>query len=165
MMNFLTQTAPRSCLSCWQFELARRQMTELWAHHDSKAQEEKYALQACKYQSSCNLVKQAQARKAKKSLNIIHIGNICAFPLCLDALRLRPASAHARVCEADLVCWFGRLNSSIFSIYFVECTTFKPDWRWDMRGGSKGPCSAWRVLHVCFWVRGGNASSGSGGHG
>ena len=79
MMNFLTQTAPRSCLSCWQFELARRQMTELWAHHDSKAQEEKYALEACKYQSSCNLVKQAQARKAKKSLNIIHIGNICAY--------------------------------------------------------------------------------------
>ncbi len=31
-------------------------------------------------QSSCNLTKQAHAVKSKKSLNIIHIGNICKFP-------------------------------------------------------------------------------------
>eukprot|EP00282_Hemiselmis_andersenii_P010234 CAMPEP_0114134366 /NCGR_PEP_ID=MMETSP0043_2-20121206/14114_1 /TAXON_ID=464988 /ORGANISM="Hemiselmis andersenii, Strain CCMP644" /LENGTH=58 /DNA_ID=CAMNT_0001227991 /DNA_START=41 /DNA_END=217 /DNA_ORIENTATION=+ len=34
------------------------------------------ALAACKYQSSCNLTRQEEAKKDKKSLNIIHIGNI-----------------------------------------------------------------------------------------
>jgi len=36
----------------------------------------KEMMSACKLQSSCNLTKQADAKKAKKSLNIIHIGNI-----------------------------------------------------------------------------------------
>jgi hypothetical protein len=61
-----------------QFEALRRiQTTELWEHHEHKNAVEQYALEACKYQSSCNLTKQIQAKKAKKSLNIIHIGNIC----------------------------------------------------------------------------------------
>lgn len=34
-------------------------------------------------QSSCNLTVQAEAKKAKKSLNIIHIGNICEPPSLL----------------------------------------------------------------------------------
>eukprot|EP00291_Cryptomonas_curvata_P025583 CAMPEP_0172175934 /NCGR_PEP_ID=MMETSP1050-20130122/14516_1 /TAXON_ID=233186 /ORGANISM="Cryptomonas curvata, Strain CCAP979/52" /LENGTH=60 /DNA_ID=CAMNT_0012848117 /DNA_START=17 /DNA_END=199 /DNA_ORIENTATION=+ len=52
----------------------------LWEEesHLSEAQREvrKAALDACKYQSSCNLIRQDEAKKAKKSLNIIHIGNI-----------------------------------------------------------------------------------------
>ena len=76
-------------------------MTELWAHHDSKAQEEKYALEACKYQSSCNLVKQAQARKAKKSLNIIHIGNICAY---LTLPRCAALAPRIRTCARLTLC-------------------------------------------------------------
>jgi hypothetical protein len=78
-----------------QFEFARRmQTTELWEHHDNKSAAEKYALEACKYQASCNLTKQAQAKKAKKSLNIIHIGNICMYPyLCVH----RPWLASYRV--------------------------------------------------------------------
>lgn len=113
------------CCVC-QFELARRQFTELWEHKAAKDEVEKYAMEACKYQvrcsrealveklhdlafvsrssnlvycisslttaplpslltpnalqSSCNLTKQAHAVKSKKSLNIIHIGNICKFP-------------------------------------------------------------------------------------
>jgi len=63
---------------CVQFEALRRtQTTELWEHHEGKGSVNKYAMEACKYQSSCNLTKQIEAKKAKKSLNIIHIGNIC----------------------------------------------------------------------------------------
>jgi len=43
-------------------------------------------------QSSCNLTKQMQAKKAKKSLNIIHIGNICERPFRLPE---RPFRLHA----------------------------------------------------------------------
>eukprot|EP00287_Rhodomonas_sp_CCMP768_P004031 CAMPEP_0196725782 /NCGR_PEP_ID=MMETSP1091-20130531/7224_1 /TAXON_ID=302021 /ORGANISM="Rhodomonas sp., Strain CCMP768" /LENGTH=52 /DNA_ID=CAMNT_0042068097 /DNA_START=57 /DNA_END=215 /DNA_ORIENTATION=+ len=50
----------------------------LWGDKDSLGLDagKQAALDACKYQSSCNLTKQADAKKARKSLNIIHIGNI-----------------------------------------------------------------------------------------
>ncbi len=40
------------CCVC-QFELARRQFTELWEHKAAKDEVEKYAMEACKYQVCC----------------------------------------------------------------------------------------------------------------
>ena len=51
-------------------------------------------------QSSCNLIRQDQAKKSKKSLNIIHIGNICKFYFIL-ALSMRIKASNKLSCIAD----------------------------------------------------------------
>ena len=59
-------------------------------------------------QSSCNLTKQMQAKKAKKSLNIIHIGNICErpFPVNFRArLKKLVKSPVWLYCGAGCVVW------------------------------------------------------------